>query len=122
MDTKSRRLRLVLGHGYCVTMAAEFVSIVPRFVRVLDVRRHMTDPTDDEVQLAEELAEQALAGFDPLMSARERTAIKEQLVDELLFTEAGRLQLKAALPAPVVDHSGEIAREGESRRKAGSSS
>jgi hypothetical protein len=83
----------------------------------------MDDPTEDEERLAEELAEEAVAELDPLMTRRERSAIKERLIDELLFTEAGRLKLRAAGPPPVVDRSAELARTSDGRepRKKASS-
>ena len=89
----------------------------------------MKPPTEEEVRLSFELANEAVAPFRPLLNEAAASAICDAIADELLFTDVGRLKLKAAAPDPRVERSGSLptseAKEGEpisSRKKAASRS
>ena len=65
----------------------------------------MKDPTEDEVRLANELANKAMGPFRALVSDAAARAICDAIADELLFTEAGRRKLRSASQPPKVDES-----------------
>ena len=89
----------------------------------------VTDPTEEEIQLAQKLAAKAMDSFRSLVSEAAARAIRDAIADELLFTEAGRKKLSAARPDPLVEHSGAVAKvdsppgdTGSAPKKAGSGS
>lgn len=53
--------------------------------------------TDEEEQLAEELVEIALAKYLPALPDALANVLREQLVDELLATRAGKRALEKAM-------------------------
>lgn len=65
--------------------------------------------TPDELALADDIVDEALAPYRNILSPAEIAVIHECLLDPLLFTEGGRRMLRAALPDPIVDKSGEQA-------------
>lgn len=69
--------------------------------------------TDDERQaLIESLVEEAIAGFDGVLTQQHVAVIRAQLEQELLFTEEGQRLIRQLSPDASVDASGNVAREG----------
>lgn len=71
------------------------------------------DLPDEDV--AENLVAQATKGFEASLSPMELTAIRDELVDRLLVTNAGRELLRQVRPDPSVTTSGDLAAPGTSK-------
>lgn len=68
------------------------------------------DPTDREEEAASSIVEEALAGLGALLPPDLLAEIRASLLDRLTIDPDGRRLLRAAMPDPVVDESGDVAR------------
>ena len=76
-----------------------------------DLKDNSRGVMDDEAagELAARLVDEALEGFDHLVSPEVLKVIAAVLETELLATEEGQRMLRSLAPDPVVDHSGTVA-------------
>ncbi len=63
---------------------------------------------EDLERAAEDLADEAVAGYDKLLQPEVVAEMRQMVVDELLCTDEGRAQLRRLLPDPVVAESSEV--------------
>jgi hypothetical protein len=72
----------------------------------------MSDPASDE-ELAAQLVNEALAGFETSVSPAEFEAMREELLDRLLITKAGQQLLRQVRLDPTPDRSEDLVAPGK---------
>ena len=72
----------------------------------------MTDPASDE-ELAAQLVNEALAGFEATVSPNELEAMREELLDRLLITKAGQQLLRQVRSDPAPGRSEDLVAPGQ---------
>ena len=72
----------------------------------------MIEPTPEEDQLAAELVNEALAGFDKVFTPEMLEIVRALLESELVATKAGRRRLRMCQPDATLDTSGDVAKTG----------
>ncbi len=78
----------------------------------------MTEPIPHDLpdeDLAESLVAEATRGFEGSVSAQELAVIRDELVDRLLVTKAGRELLRQIRPDPSVTTSADLVAPGVSK-------
>jgi hypothetical protein len=70
-------------------------------------REHPDDPHPDDA-LVEELLDEALAGYEELMTPEALEALREEIGDVLAATEDGRRLLRQIRPDPSVQRSADL--------------
>jgi len=74
----------------------------------------MIDPTPEEDQLAAELVNEALEGFETVFTPEMLEIVRALLESELVATKAGRRRLRQCMPDASVDASGDVSKTGAS--------